>query len=144
MKTCVHIRQYLAEFFLEWENMSDKSGRENPNTRFVSYGFIPEYNVVCHLWVNLKRYGTAKLATNDVIWRMLFAWITKATNTHPEYVMLITFRRKYCLRERTSILRYIQHRDASCHQFFFLARQGAEGNPHHYDRNISLFPSWSG
>jgi len=29
-------------------------------------------------------------------------------------------------------------------KFFFSARQGAEGNPHHSDRNISLFPSWSG
>jgi len=38
-----------------------------------------------------------------------------------------------------------QHRDASCHQvFFFPARQGAERNSHHYDRNINLFPSWSG
>jgi len=28
--------------------------------------------------------------------------------------------------------------------FFFPARQGAEGNSRHSDRNISLFPSWSG
>jgi len=28
--------------------------------------------------------------------------------------------------------------------FFFPARQGAEENSHHSDRNISLFPSWSG
>jgi len=27
---------------------------------------------------------------------------------------------------------------------FFSARQGAEGNSHHSERNISLFPSWSG
>jgi len=27
--------------------------------------------------------------------------------------------------------------------FFFPARQGAEGNSRHSDRNISLFPSWS-
>ena len=27
---------------------------------------------------------------------------------------------------------------------FFFARQGAEGNSRHSDRNISLFPSWSG
>ena len=41
--------------------------------------------------------------------------------------------------------RFQQHRDASCHQgFFFPARQGAEGNSRHFDRNISLFPSWSG
>jgi len=29
-------------------------------------------------------------------------------------------------------------------KFFFLARQGAEGNSRHSDRNISLFPSLSG
>ena len=28
--------------------------------------------------------------------------------------------------------------------FFFPARQGAEGNSRNSDRNISLFPSWSG
>ena len=27
---------------------------------------------------------------------------------------------------------------------FFSARQGAEGNSSHYDKNITLFPSWSG
>ena len=35
-------------------------------------------------------------------------------------------------------------RDASCRQVLFPARQGAEENAHHSDRNISLFPSWSG
>jgi len=40
--------------------------------------------------------------------------------------------------------RFQQHRDASCHQVSFPARQGAEGNSRHSDRNISLFPSWSG
>ena len=29
-------------------------------------------------------------------------------------------------------------------KFLFFARQGAEGNSRHSDRNISLFPSWSG
>ena len=29
-------------------------------------------------------------------------------------------------------------------KFFSLQRQGAEGNARHSDRNISLFPSWSG
>jgi len=29
-------------------------------------------------------------------------------------------------------------------KFFFSARQGAEENSHQSDRNISLFPSWSG
>jgi len=34
-------------------------------------------------------------------------------------------------------------RDASCHQVSFPAKQGAEVNSRHSDRNISLFPSWS-
>ena len=29
-------------------------------------------------------------------------------------------------------------------KFFFPARQGAEGNSSHSDRNITLCPSWSG
>jgi len=29
-------------------------------------------------------------------------------------------------------------------RFFFPARQGAEGNSRHSDRNINFFPSWSG
>jgi hypothetical protein len=38
--------------------------------------------------------------------KMRFAcWITKATDTHSEYVILLSFSRQKCLRERTSILR---------------------------------------
>jgi len=40
--------------------------------------------------------------------------------------------------------RFQQHRDASCHYVDFPTRQGAEGNSRHSDKNISLFPSWSG
>ena len=39
--------------------------------------------------------------------------------------------------------RFQQHQDARCHQVSFPARQGAEGNSRHSDRNIDLFPSWS-
>jgi len=39
-----------------------------------------------------------------------------------------------------------QYREASCHQVLFFppARQGAEENSRCSDRNINLFPSWSG
>jgi hypothetical protein len=44
------------------------------------------------------------------IGRMRFArWITKATDTHSEYVIVITFPRQQWLRERASTLRlYVQ------------------------------------
>ena len=35
--------------------------------------------------------------------------------------------------------RFQQNRDQSCHQVSFPARQGAEGNSRHSDRNISFF-----
>ena len=34
------------------------------------------------------------------------SWITKARDTHPEYVILIAFQTQKWLRERTSMLRY--------------------------------------
>ena len=33
-------------------------------------------------------------------------WITKATNTHPDYVILIAFPLQQWLHERASMLRY--------------------------------------
>jgi len=40
--------------------------------------------------------------------RMSFAcWITKTTNTHPEYVILIAFPLQQWLNERASVLRLL-------------------------------------
>jgi hypothetical protein len=57
----------------------------------------------------MEKYGTVRQATNDnIIRRMRFAcWITKATDTHSEYVILIGFQRQQQLRERASVLRYM-------------------------------------
>jgi hypothetical protein len=56
----------------------------------------------------VEKYGRAEEATDDNIIRcMLFAcWITKATDTHSEYEMLIALPLQIWLRERASILRY--------------------------------------
>jgi hypothetical protein len=52
-------------------------------------------------------YGTARQVTDDnIIQRMRFAcWITKATDTHSEYVILTAFPRQKWLGESASILR---------------------------------------
>jgi len=51
-------------------------------------------------------------------------------------------------KELSAPLYYITHfnniKTRAVIKFFPPARQGAEGNSHHSDRNISLFPSWSG
>jgi hypothetical protein len=59
----------------------------------------------------VKKYGTARQATDDnIIRRMRFAcWVTKATDTHSEYVILIAFARQKRSRERASNLRLYVH-----------------------------------
>ena len=52
-----------------------------------------------------KNCGTARQTADNKIRRMHFAsWITKATDTHSECVILIAFPRQHWLRERVSIL----------------------------------------
>jgi hypothetical protein len=56
----------------------------------------------------MERYDSARQVTDEnIIRRMRCAcWITKATKTHSEYVILIAFPRQQLLRECASILRY--------------------------------------
>jgi hypothetical protein len=51
----------------------------------------------------VEKYGTARQATDDnTIRRMRFVcWITKATDTDSEYVILIAVPRQQWLRERS-------------------------------------------
>jgi hypothetical protein len=55
-----------------------------------------------------KKYGGIGKATDDnIIRRMRVAcWITKATGTHSEYVILFAFPRQQWLLERASVLSY--------------------------------------
>jgi hypothetical protein len=56
----------------------------------------------------VEKQGTPRQATDDNTLRpMRFScWITKATDTHSEYVILIAFPQLQWLRERSSLLRY--------------------------------------
>jgi len=54
----------------------------------------------------VEKYGTARQTTDDSMIRsMRFAcWVTKATDTYPEYVILLAFHgnaRQQWLRERS-------------------------------------------
>jgi hypothetical protein len=92
---------------LRIRNVSDKSCRENQNTHFMFNNFFPSRKS-CRLWDNVGKYGTARQDTDDnIIRRMRFACrITKATDTHSEYVILIAIAWQQWLRERASMLRY--------------------------------------
>jgi hypothetical protein len=66
------------------------------------------FRKLCRLCDNLEKYdGRTRQATDDnIIRRMRFAcWITKATDTHSEYVIATAFAKQQWLRERASMLR---------------------------------------
>jgi hypothetical protein len=57
---------------------------------------IPLFRKSYHIGDKVENYCRAEQATDDnIIWCMRFAcWITKATNTHSKYVILIAFPRQ--------------------------------------------------
>jgi hypothetical protein len=81
---------------------------ENQNTHFFFNNIPPPPRKACRLWDNVKKYGRAGQVTDhDLILRMRFArWMTRATDTQSEYVMLIVSPLQQWLHERASALRY--------------------------------------
>jgi len=69
-----------------------------------NYVFFFENLTVYEIMLN----NTVELGRPQVaIWCMLIAcWVSKATKTHSEYVIIIAFPLEQWLRERASMLRY--------------------------------------
>jgi hypothetical protein len=90
---------------LRMRNVSDRFV-EKVKTHILSS--VTFFRKSYHLGHNVEKYGTARQTTDDnIIRRMRFAcWITKATDTHSQYVILIGFPRKIWLRESATVLHY--------------------------------------
>ena len=91
----------FRSILLRMRNVSDKSCRENQRT-IISFNY---FRKSWFLWGNVKIHCAAGQATDDNMIRLMhFAcWITKATYTHSECVILIAFPPQ-CLCNRTSFL----------------------------------------
>jgi integrase len=82
-------------------NVLGKWCRENQNPHFVySNNFFENLAV----YENVENYGIARQATEDNIIRR--NRIPKATNTHSEYVVFITFPLQQWFHERAAVLCY--------------------------------------
>ena len=103
MEMFMHLLQYLAEFFLEWKMFETKVVETIKTHILCTILFCRKLRC---LWDNVEKYGRARLAIDDrIIRRMRCAcWITKATGTYSEYVILIAFQWKQQFRERALIL----------------------------------------
>ena len=94
-----------VQLFLEWGMFQTKIVQKIRTLIYVQL-FSPESRGVFEIM--RKKYGRARQVTNDNktrCTRFVF-WITKATDTHPEYAILTALPRHQWLRKNTSILRY--------------------------------------
>ena len=65
--------------------------------------FFENRAVFVKMWENILQPDRQHVT----IWHLCIAcWITKATNTHSEYVILIAFSPQQCLHESVLMLRY--------------------------------------
>jgi len=97
--TFVILSRYIL---LIMRNILGKSYRENENTFYVQCLFFPRRT--CRLQEN----GVAREATEGNLIRRtrISCWLTKATDTHSEYVIIIAFPRQQWLCKPARLLRY--------------------------------------
>ena len=106
MKTNIYFWSHLAKLVLEWEIFQAKVVEEIKKHVFYSVTFF--FRKSCCLWDNMEKYYRLEQATyGSIIWRMGIACrITKARDTHSQYVILIVFPLQQWLRERGSMICY--------------------------------------
>ena len=105
MQTDIQFWSYLAQFCLEWEMFQTKVVQKIKTHILCSVTFFQK---TFRLWDNVGGIILQNRACHRrQIWRMRVACrIPKATNTHSQYVILITFAPQQWLHELASISRY--------------------------------------
>jgi hypothetical protein len=105
MKIYTHLWWYLTEFFFELEMFQTKFVKKIKKHILCSITFSRNcavYETMCRNMAEPKR-------TQMAIWHTCFAsWITKATDTHTEYVILIAYSWEQWVCECTSMLQYMK------------------------------------
>jgi len=77
------------------KNVSDNRRRDIQNTHFEFSNFFYENCAV----YEIKNCTAREAANHSIVWPMRFAcWITQATDTHLEFILLIAFPRQQWLR----------------------------------------------
>jgi hypothetical protein len=77
MKTCVYVKQYLAEVFLEWAMFHTKSV-EKIKAQILC--LITFFRNSCRSWDNVEKYGRDGEATNYNIRRNMAHALCKLDN----------------------------------------------------------------
>jgi len=87
---------------LRKRNIPEKHCRENQNTYFMSNNFFFENRAVYEIiYKNTVELDRPQMTVGGM---RISSWISKATNTHSIYVILITFPQQRSLHKRASVL----------------------------------------
>jgi hypothetical protein len=94
----------LAKFFLEWELFQTEAADKTATYIFTFNNFFSWNRALYEImWKNTVEPDRPEMT----IWRMrITCWITKATNIHSEYAILIAFSPQKWLNESSSALLY--------------------------------------
>jgi hypothetical protein len=104
MKTSIHFWSYPARFFLKWEILRTPVVEEIKTLILCWITFILKNRAVYEMrYKNIVEPGRPQMT---VWWMHIACSIPKATNTHSEYAILITFPLQQWSYERTSVLSY--------------------------------------
>jgi len=130
MNTNAHFLSHLGQLFLEWKMFQTKV--VEIINRHISYDFFSFFfsKIVTFIkitWRNILEQNRPQIR----IWCMRIAcWVTKATNTLSEYVILIAFPLQRWLPERATMLRYmcIVCRILTWHELKFPSRQKVDSD----------------
>ena len=114
----VHLWQYLAQFFLEWEMLQTKVVQKIKTHILCSITFFSSENLDVYeiIWTNSVESDRPQM----IIWRMhTTCWILQATDTHSEYVIVNVFSLQQWLRKRATVILCIHCLSCSfIHSFF--------------------------
>jgi hypothetical protein len=96
------------------KNVSDKICRENKNTVYFLKHFY--FRKSCCLGADVETYFSGRRTVDDNITRCMSIqfWISKAANTHSEFVIISAFRPQPWLKERASLFNLHVHGFSDC------------------------------
>ena len=100
MKTSTQFWSHLAQFFSELETFQTKVV-EKIKTHILSS--IAFFRKSFRLWKNVGKYCRVGQALSSM---RIACWIPKATNTHSQYVTLITFPQEQWMHEGASMFHH--------------------------------------
>jgi hypothetical protein len=83
------------------KNVSDKRCRENRNNTFYVQKLVFENRAVYEMmWENVVKRGRQQVTIRCM---RIACWLPTATNTHPDYVIHISFPQQQRLNERATM-----------------------------------------